>query len=197
MSRIDEKLIVGIDPSSTATGIARLYEGEVVDLELVRPPVRRPALTRSAIMASRVADLLEAAECAPEASDRIRYVIVEVSTGKVHRRRQVPGAGAGLATYGTAVGMILWAARSAVGPGRVLTVTENVWTAGKPKGERLALLRIQFAAYREFESGGRDKGGDVGDALGLAAWLAGRLDTIERTDGALKVSDLEVHDLVI
>lgn len=191
MARIDEELIVGIDPSSTATGIARVMGGRVVDLELVRPPAKMPAVQRSAVMAERVSSVL---------LRRIpRFVIIEVPGPRVagRRRRVGEARGFGLTVYGMAVGMILWAAGTTAGPTKVLAVREDVWTEGKPKGARLELLRVQCADYRAYIADGGDKGGDVGDALALATWLDCRLKLVDRSGGSLRISDLDLVDLAV
>jgi hypothetical protein len=92
-------------------------------------------------------------------------VVIEVTSGKVGGRRHM-GNGAGLATYGMAVGFIWSACEQIVGRERVDTVYENDWSNGVPKDRRLRHVASQFPAYAQYS----DPGGDAGDAIGLGQW---------------------------
>ena len=83
-------------------------------------------------------------------------------------------AGAGLAIHGAATGA-LWreaeAWRHALpaeqqSETQILLITENLWTNGVPKRDRLSGIAAVFNQYNPKQ----DRTGDIGDAIGLALW---------------------------
>lgn len=158
--------VLGIDPSSTRTGYAILTglepEGLVEAGYLAPRRTRDAPLNRIDAMAEDLAQLI--AECRPQA------IIVEITSGKVNKRHG--GGGAGLGVHGMATGMLLQTSRlhtqNLPQPAEVITVAENDWTDGKPKAWRNGLLATLYPAYASRL--GQDRGGDIGDAIGLARW---------------------------
>ena len=152
--------ILSIDPSSTCSGYA-IMEGErsLREAGCLRP--RRStdqAIYRIAAMARQLEDLI--------AEHHLRLGVIEITSGKVARRRG--GCGAGLAVYGMAVGALFWAMFKAL-DGAVMTVHENDWTRGIPKRRRARTVEVMFPQYRGIE----DPGLDVADAIGIGVWYYG------------------------
>lgn len=148
-------VIVGIDPSSTTTGYARMtLAGELVDAGRFIAPRKDTPLRRILYMRQAVAELVRG----------VPAVVIEITTGKVAARHR--GGGAGLAVYGMAVGAILVEAEHVCD--NVLAVTENVWTEGVRKMQRRREIAVMFPAYSAIVK--RDPGGDVSDAIGLCLW---------------------------
>ena len=100
---------------------------------------------------------------------RPTHAVIELTSGKVGGRHG--GRGAGLATYGVAVGALREVLRTELGAGVVTGVLENEWTRGVSKAKRLAWLRYRFPAYAE--AAARDGGGDMGDAIGVGRVVVG------------------------
>lgn len=152
--------VVGIDPSSTRTGYAVMSSPTtIVEAGYLRAgKLATPALERIKVMASDLGALLK--EHCPE------MVVIEVSSGKVGRRRHT-GRGSGLAVYGTAVGALL-AIAWFCGTSPVCPVLENEWTRSVPK---LTRQRQIVAAFPDYALKVRDdRGADVADAIGLCWW---------------------------
>lgn len=161
-----------VDPSSTDTGwcVARGLEDfrcEIVSAGAIDvPPIvrRAPALLRIDHQLKRIVELLNAYK-------PIRYV-VETTTGKVNRGRH-RGGGAGLATYGMAVGA-LWCAGlmwrpdedEAGGKLTVVPVPENVWTQGQGKLFHVKVAQRHYPGYNP----AADEGFNIADAVALAVW---------------------------
>ena len=49
---------------------------------------------------------------------------------------------------------------------QILLITENLWTNGVPKWDRLTGIAAVFNQYNPKQ----DRTGDIGDAIGLALW---------------------------
>jgi len=160
--------VVGVDPSSSVTGCGVLSAtGELVDAWKLTPKTRKydqTAIQRIDTMCAELWDVLELAQ--PQ------VVVVEITSGKVGQRHK--GDGAGLAVYGMAVGAMwrvvwTWIARrnhNATSEWECVPVPENVWTAGVAKRKRMANIERIYSGYDPAD----DRGGDVADAIGLAAW---------------------------
>lgn len=151
-------MLLAIDPASERTGWAVLDCSNPARLSLERYGViharKAVALDRIVEICSAVRNLV--AEVRPE------VIVIEVPSGHVGRRHQ--GAGAGLATYGVAVGAIwreLWGAAPIVD-----AVTEAEWTARVPKAARAQLMARRYPTYRAEG----DRGLDAADAIGLGDW---------------------------
>jgi hypothetical protein len=151
-------VILSIDPSSTCVGYAMFDEsGTLLGSGRLMPDKKNDvAMDRIAGLVSELSALWH--------EHRPRHCVIEVTSGKVARR--LGGCGAGLATYGMAVGACWQMLRSLVGPQNVTAVYENEWTRGVPKSQRLQLLRIIFPGYDP----ATDPGGDAGDAIMLGEW---------------------------
>lgn len=146
--------ILALDPSSTALGWAVLDSPIEFEFGQVRMSRRKTPLGRVMECGGAVMSILE------ERGGAAAIVVIEITTGKTARRlgKNVQG----LAIYGMAVGAALWATRGCHAYG----VTENEWTGGRPKRERLQLLRLVSTDYGLCD----DPGGNAGDALGLGLW---------------------------
>lgn len=158
---IDPLTILAIDPSSTCTGYAVLRGPSLVEAGVLRPRVRLAANDRVRAMAADFATLL--------ADHRPDVVVVEDTSGKVARRHGA-GGGAGLAVYGKAVGYLarvadVWA-ELLPSQRSVELVLENEWTAGERKEARVRRVALEYPGYDP----AKDPGGDVGDAIALAAY---------------------------
>jgi len=170
------RVVLAVDPSSTCTGYAVFDGATLREAGRLRPRSEEGAMVRIATLCADLAELLAAVGPA--------VVVIETTSGKVAGRLRRQGV-SGLAVYGMAVGAlwreaVFWAQ---VKPERsVALVAENVWTAGVPKGRRLALAARLYPQYQ----GERDKGGDAGDAIMLGRWW------IERNSGAEAVRCDEV-----
>lgn len=153
-----QDMLLAIDPASERTGWAALETSNPVRPVLARYGVIR---ARKAVALDRIVEICSAlrqfvAEVRPEA------IVIEVPSGHVGRRHG--GGGAGLATYGVAVGAIwreLWGAAPIVE-----AVTEAEWTGGVAKERRALFMAQRFSNYRP----DGDTGLDAADAIGLGDW---------------------------
>jgi len=164
---MNENLVFSLDPGSICSGWAVMDRNE----RLIEAGVLTPGKTglASQIRIARMCeDLLQLlSEWQPG------VVIVEWTSGKVVRSRH-KGHGAGLAVHGAATGALWQAAESwrrSLPAGQqsetqILLITENLWTNGMPKGDRLAGIAAVFTRYNSKQ----DRTGDIGDAIGLALW---------------------------
>lgn len=157
----DHPLIVGVDPSSTCTGVAVLRGGKIVEMAQLRAKSAQSSVGRIAVMTMKLVKFLR--------EYRSAWLAIEVTSGKVAGR--LGNRVAGLGVYGMAVGAALWAAQDVLGPEAIVPVTENVWTRGVPKGRRQVGVGVMFPEYAR-GVGRHDAGGDVADAIGLTLWLS-------------------------
>jgi hypothetical protein len=161
---INAERILSLDPSSTLTGWASMHRSaQLLEAGLLRPDSRRDASwDRVCSLSDSLWELLEEV--------RPGVILVEWTRGKVGKHRH-HGVGAGLAVYGCGVGGQGMIARQWVRahPGvRIEAVLENDWTRGISKSDRTAAIIASYPAYAAQAS--EDVGGDVADAIGLAAW---------------------------
>jgi len=174
--------IMAIDPSSTCTGYAVLAglapqdlldAGRIVGSSgvsacaWVSPAARdwygRVELAACVRVASMMRDLSDVlSEWRPET------IVVEVPSGKIGTGAK-RGARGSLTTYGLAAGAIWEWSRRAIPAGRVLAVTERMWTRSAGSKRRRQLMVRAIYANRYDRS--RDPGGDVADAVGLGRWF--------------------------
>lgn len=157
-------LVVGLDPSSTVVGYGVLTPSAgFVEAGLLLPDNAKDASwVRVMELCDEVETLLERVQPT--------VVLIEWTRGKVNRHRH-HGAGAGLAVYGTGVGAVgrqcwLWARGKR--DVTIEAVLENDWTRGVPKGQRQIAMAATYPQYAPHL--GEDGGGDMADAIGLAAW---------------------------
>lgn len=107
-----------------------------------------------------------------------RTVLVEVGGGKVHRRVRMSSGGAGLATYGEAVGaccraVVTWQTALLSEweiPSELHRIAANQWTRGRPKRERAAEVALEHPGLGT----SADRGHDAADALEMARWWLAR-----------------------
>lgn len=161
--------LISIDPSITCTGVARFESDGLNSCFRVRPKQTRKGKTIPAH--ERIEELI----C--ELGGEIRGIIhgyqrvnfvVEITSGKTSGRHG--GGGAGLATYGMAVGQVVRFLKEEYGRDQVHEVYENEWTRGKGQKEhRRWHCRHAYPLYAEhaYEI---DKGGDIADAILLGDW---------------------------
>lgn len=169
--------LLSIDPSSTRTGYAIMTTEQpdgVVEAGYLKPHrTKDPPITRIDAMCDDLLQLIQ--------SEQPTHAAIELTSGKVGKRHK--GRGAGLATYGMAIGAMWQTMRDHMPDGDACcyAITENLWTAGQPKAKRLGLLAQIYPAYAS--QVGKDRGGDVGDAIGLGRWWfieMRKLDEIDR-----------------
>jgi Holliday junction resolvasome RuvABC endonuclease subunit len=156
-------VILSLDPSSSCTGYALLTgptKHELVDGGIITAtPKKAPAIERMRQMARDVAAIIT------ERREQLQSVVIEVPSGKVHRRMWGASKGAGLSTYGMAVGYIMATVEASGVP--CVPVFENDWTRQVPKATRIAEVAMVYrGAYDE----SKDPGGDFADAIALGRW---------------------------
>jgi hypothetical protein len=95
-------------------------------------------------------------------------IAIEVPSPSRSTKTRDESGGYGLPTYARAVGRIeSMAERVALTPESVITVNERTWTGRAKKGSRAAVLRGVVS---------RDRGQDIADAIGVALWIARRIN---------------------
>lgn len=153
-------IILSLDPSSTIIGYAVMDDGRLCEAGPITPDQRTgPSYQRVRDMSRYLRQVMDVV--------RPGVILIEWTKGKVGKRHL--GRGAGLAVYGTGVGAALATADSWAEdrPGvLVFPILENDWTRGITKEKRSQLIAQQYPRYRPAD----DPGGDVADAIGLAAW---------------------------
>ncbi len=165
--------IVSLDPSTKACGWAVMEPGRVlIEAGIITPGSRKgDSKVRIESLCDQWYTLLS--------TWMPNEIVIEWTTGHVVRSRH-GGAGAGLSIYGMAVGAlwresVWWSrARGALEHTEVHAVTENQWTAGRPKmrksGQmlvsRVDIVAGMFPQYRPQD----DPGGDIADAIALNCW---------------------------
>ena len=141
------------------TGPAR-----IADAGRITPGRQRDhAIARALSMLGDVRDLASAAD----------VVVVEVPSGHVHGRLSRPQY---LTLYGVAVGAVLAAVRFAAPSTPLVLVRNNVWTRGRRKEERAAIVAAEFRGVYDPTA---DRGMDVADAIGIAQWYYAKRRTMK------------------
>lgn len=160
------KKIVGLDPSMTAIGYCVMVNGVLFDAGLIKPP---KDLSRTQKLANMghclIRDILN--EELPD------YILIETPSYHVGARHKAGGQG--LAIYGFAAGVIWqtcveWAAKQ--DKVKVVEIEVDEWTKNRgTKIDRLDNIAMKYPAYAAKRD--KDKGGDMGDAIGICDyWLA-------------------------
>jgi len=152
--------VISFDPSIKKTGVAFFEGPELVCWNLftpktdLKPHERIDSLIESVIKAIQY--------FGPD------LCLVEMTTGKVNRGRH-GGGGAGLSTYGMAVGAVYAACWSRC---EVQGVDDNHWTRGVPKRTRQLAVEGSHKMYRDAirRIPTFDAGADISDAIGLFEW---------------------------
>ena len=168
--------ILAIDPSSTKSGYAILINSRPPAPRLIEAGILRPR-KKDAPPLQRITDQVNALSAILR-EHQPDLVVVEEPSGHVAGRIKRLGKGMrGLAVYGAAVGgfwvyLNMWRDLVAANqkPFTLMSVKENAWTNGVPKGERQRAIAMIFPQYRPHA----DKGADVADAIGLAEWVMAR-----------------------
>ena len=159
--------LLALDPSSSAigysvsTGPAREH---VIDAGVLRPSKKSaPAIERIRSMLVDVQALLQEHE--PGAA------VIEQPSQHVNKGHK--GGGAGLATYGMAVGAVWGVVEVRIK--EVKLVQPNTWTRGRRKTTRAVLVHLEHEIDAE-----ADKGMDCADAIAIGQWWWERLLAEER-----------------
>jgi Holliday junction resolvasome RuvABC endonuclease subunit len=164
-------LIVALDPSSTCLGFAAFIHrggpfvignGNFISAGRIKPRAADPAQTRIDAITDRLLEHME--ELRRQFYSYDIQVVIEISSGKVNKNRH-GGGGAGLATYGDAVGSIRTALR--LKGYATHEIPENKWTGGHSKDKRKRVAKTIFPLYEPL----KDKDGDIADAICLAYWF--------------------------
>jgi hypothetical protein len=160
------KIIMGLDPSSTACGYAiktsdsHNLADNFIQAGLITPENKTDAaFERIRSMRVDIKELLN--------KFKPSIVLVELTRGKVNIRRH-HGLGAGLAVYGMGVGGIateadIWCSNTG---SRFIGIYENDWTRGIPKQVRQMTVASYYKQYSSID----DPGGDISDAIGIIDW---------------------------
>jgi hypothetical protein len=102
-------------------------------------------------------------------NDQDLAILIEVTSGKVNANRH-GGGGAGLATYGDAVGALRTMVRLCFWGGfkhvQAMEFEENAWIRGMSKEKRQTVAMKYFPDLKEL----KDTGMDASDAAALAYW---------------------------
>lgn len=165
-----EGTLISLDPSITCTGYAVFMVNGLVECGRIT--------TKAAYQRNKVKHKIPAHERIDEVIrdlgelfDRFpasAEIVIEITSGKTSSRHG--GGGAGLATYGMAVGQIVRYAIERFGGERVHQVYENDWTRGKGgKDKRIAHCRYTYPMYAK-RYAEVDAGGDIADAILLGEW---------------------------
>lgn len=152
--------LLSLDPSSTRIGYA-LFEGEqLAEFGFITPASSHgEANVRIREMLVELSAMMDA--------DRPDEVVIEDTSGRMFAGRR--GGGAGMGTYGKAVGAV-WTLVVHVYHLPATLITAEVWTQGRPKAER----QIEIARAHPEYAGQLDVGADAADAIGLGFYWLGR-----------------------
>ena len=124
----------------------------------------------SKVLTERIGAMVDAIGAIARTEAPHRIVLEWASKGA-----NVGRGGHGLTSLGQAQGAVYQALRGLGVP--LVAVEQWEWTDFVPKATRAKLVRQLVPQYATVP----DRGGDVGDALGLGLWLAGRWPKRERT----------------
>jgi hypothetical protein len=162
-------VLLALDVSSSACGFAFNRPGcpGAVEFGVILPrPDDAPAPERIDQIVGGVRTVVEAA--------RPARVVMEWSSGKIHGRLR---KAASLSVLGAAQGAVR---QSLIAVGLpVDLVSENEWTASRPKPERARSVRALYPAYDRFAARGDDRGLDAADAIGLLDFWWPRVTMIQ------------------
>jgi len=173
--------IMGIDPSSTATGWAIIKGLHTMDLDaygIIKPPsgkTQHPSLPT--FLREHLADKRYHAFCRTlytlEHLPRVAceappdLIVVEIPSGLIGTGAK-RGARGSLTSYGFAAGAIFATLHCIMPPaGRVLPVTERHWI-GRNNSKLKRQLEVA-SLYGQYDRK-YDRGGDASDAISLARW---------------------------
>lgn len=172
----EDTVIMGIDPSSTATGWALgspIGFGAVVKYaDVIKPSARWSAIKRVEKIVEEMSLILE--EYMPN------IVVIELPGPKVHRRVKSSNPH-GLAVYGMASGAV-WGMclfHPTLEDSKIIIATPNKWTEGSSKNHRKRRALGVYPGYKP----SLDQDGDMADAICLCDWH-GRQDALGKTEKA-------------
>lgn len=165
-----ERTLIALDPSITCTGYAVFMLNGLVECGRIttRAEYQRNKVRHKVPAHERIDELIRDLGGVFDRLPASSEVVIEITSGKTSGRHG--GGGAGLATYGMAVGHIVRYAIERFGEDRVHQVYENDWTRGKGgKDKRIAHCRYCYPMYAE-RFADMDTGGDIADAILLGDW---------------------------
>lgn len=154
--------LLAVDPSSTRTGYAVMPSySKILEAGCLMPKSRDAAIDRVRSQCDDLAGLV--------ADYKVTGAVIEITSGRpgTGSRR---GARATLGVYGMAVGAMVCELWHLLGRARVTEVDEQTWTHCLPKEQRRRSIAMQFPHYAKEVFAGKDRGGDVSDAIGLGLW---------------------------
>lgn len=162
-------MLLSLDPSSSRTGYAIYRDPEPSGLiesgAIIAETSDRTPLDRVVTMGSALQQLIS--DHNPTAA------VIEIPSSHVSARHH--GRGAGLATYGFAVGWLGCMAALLIKSSSI-TWVDNSWTGSESAKRRAARISLLFPHYEAR----RDRGGDECDALALGLWYGAR-QRLQRT----------------
>lgn len=170
-------MIIGIDPSSTATGVAALtLAGAIVEMSVIRAPGKSIEV-RLPVMARMVADWVEdQVRIAPHWMAGVEVPDRWIAPRRRDDQRENVRGGYALAAYGRAVGWIeatlvqaAYRWDSELKLARVRPVPAGVWCRRQSKATRAKQLAQRFPEVAGILRA--EKGFNAGDALGVAAFV--------------------------
>lgn len=170
--------LISIDPSISGTGVAVFSPGcELLEMcKITAPAISQKNNVQTKINSHQRIDRIIAQ--LDEVLERniittTPMIVIEITSGKTSSRHG--GGGAGLGTYGMVVGQVVRWAIDRVGPDLVEQVYENDWTRGSKKERRREHAKHMHPLYATHYYG-KDKGGDISDALCLGEWAMNRIN---------------------
>jgi len=169
MSKLPTIRLLGVDPSSTRTGCVIMSSPtEIEDATICRPcDAKASPFERAMSMATDVRAIIW--------NKQITHVVIETPALHAHGHVLPRARGHGLAIYGMAVGVILYAIGAAIDWQNMTALPADEWVAPRTsKARRQALIAAEFPAYRTIMDAGKDPGRDISDAIGLCVWWRGQ-----------------------
>lgn len=174
------RYVIGIDPSSTKTGLALVYVGSETVLEMASVSFTdgTPTLDRLRQTPTDIHEWITelpiriGSEQCP--SDEIAFAVETPSPSRSGKTRKESG-GFGLTTYARAVGRV-----EAMVEGyahtldQVVLVDERTWTGKVSKAARTAAIDATVPRYDPTQ----DPGQDIADAIGVALWTTRQLKAL-------------------
>ena len=166
--------ILTLDVSSTCTGYA---VGMVLDGQISRgwSPTMTPKLIGGGLIVPddrkdppliRISTMVIHVHAIMVAHPGVTTIVMEIPSGKVHRRLRRPSGGP---IYGMAVGAVWWALHQTYQPLPIVTTPDNEWTKGVRKHKRAETVALEYPQVAE-QLRTHDPGHDMADAIGLLLW---------------------------
>ena len=166
--------LLSIDPSINSTGYAVFSGSDLIRCWHIRPQRNktRNKVTTKIPAHQRIQAIIRELDFICDEHEP-HEAVVEITSGKTSARHK--GNGAGLATYGMAVGHVARWAIARLGPDAVTQVYENEWTRGSSKQTRRLRAHAAYPRAYTTEIMEGDKEGDISDAIALGIWTQEQL----------------------